>query len=106
MQRMEAPPMATRTMVIRKRLLIILGAATCALAIAVSAFFFGGPRPGSAAPAGIGPAVAPPAAPAFGPALALPANVLGGLPQVAAGAPGGPVALNDDNFVPASATYF
>ena len=93
-------------MVTRKRLLIILGAATLALAVAVSAFFFGGPRPGSAAPAGIGPALAAPAAPAFGPALTLPANGMGGLPAVAAGAPGGPVALGDDGFVRASATYF
>jgi hypothetical protein len=54
--------MATRTMVIRKRLLIILGAATLALAVALSAFFFGGPRPGSAAPAGIGPAIVAPVA--------------------------------------------
>jgi hypothetical protein len=98
--------MATRIQTTRKRTLIIVGAAAFALAIAVSAFFFGGPRPGSAAPAGLAPAVAPPAAPAFGPALTLPANGLGGLPAMAANAPGGPVALGDERFVRAAAGSF
>ena len=93
-------------MATRKRILIILGATALTLTVALSAFFFGGPRPGSAAPAGIGPAAAPPVAPAFGPALVMPAGGMGGLPAGAANAPGGPVALGDDGFARAAASYF